>query len=360
MKKKRAISELFVINLNKLELNKWFFLFMLPVLILCYTSVYSFLNSTDFVYDEVYYSELGSIDYKVFYYENDYYSDYLNDNMTYVADLIDYIEIDFNYQMNIEEEIDLEYDYDIIATLVITNKDQEDEILYNEETVLVENEKFSVIDNNFVLKENIVIDYSEYNEYVNEYKQNYSLSVSSYVIISMNINSMGTYSSIEKNISEDSSLIVNIPLTEQTIGVTVEENYINTSNSITGNKSLGVTNLFLIVISFIALIFAIYFFILAIKVLKVSKIDKDKYNKTIKKYLREYDKIIVNSKNPNINRDNYKNIIKISTIEELIDAYDSVRKPIIFYEIIKNVKSTFIIIDEETLYEFIVEEKDFI
>lgn len=332
---------------------------MIPVFILCYTTVYSFLNSTDTVTTDLYYSEIGNAEYKVYYKDNDYYRDYLTSDMTYVADLIDLVDIDFNYQMNIEDDVDLEYSYDITATLVITNKDQDTEVLYKSEQTILDSQVIEVMDNNFVLYENVIIDYDEYNDYVNQYKQNYSLSVSSYVIISMNVTTNGEYNSIEESINENRNLDVTIPLSEQTIDITVETNDVDTASTITSDSKLGVTNLILFVIAFIALILTIVFLVLAIYVLKISKIDNDVYEKTIKKYLREYDKIIVNSRNLNIKKEDYKNVITINSIEELIDAYDSVRKPIIYYELVKNKKSLFVIIDEDTIYEYIV-SKDYL
>ena len=72
--------------------------------------------------------------------------------------------------------------------------------------------------------------------------------------------------------------------------------------------------------------------------------------------LKEYDDIIVNTKKvPNIEL--FK-IVECSTFKELVDAHNSVKKPIIFYEVVKNQKAVFMIVTSEEVYKYTLKEVD--
>ncbi len=81
---------------------------------------------------------------------------------------------------------------------------------------------------------------------------------------------------------------------------------------------------------------------------------KDIYTRTVNKYLREYDRIIITSKQPDLDENNYANKVRVMSIEELIDAHDITKKPIIYYEVIPKEKSYFVIIADDTLYKLTI------
>ena len=68
------------------------------------------------------YNDVNNTTYKVYLNKNDIYNeDYLDMNRAYVANLIDSVDIDFNYLFNIEQLTTMTFDYKIIANLVIEN-----------------------------------------------------------------------------------------------------------------------------------------------------------------------------------------------------------------------------------------------
>ena len=89
--------------------------------------------------------------------------------------------------------------------------------------------------------------------------------------------------------------------------------------------------------------------------LKVTT-SRNKYQTLLTQILREYDRIIV------IARDGYesnvkKKVIKVANFDELLDARDTLEKPII-YSRVNDVKSEFIVEDDEKLFKFILKESD--
>ena len=66
------------------------------------------------------YSEKSNLDYKVYLVENEFYDEpYLDKDMLYVANLIDKILIDFDYNFESDDKENIDFDYKIIAKLSI-------------------------------------------------------------------------------------------------------------------------------------------------------------------------------------------------------------------------------------------------
>jgi hypothetical protein len=83
---------------------------------------------------------------------------------------------------------------------------------------------------------------------------------------------------------------------------------------------------------------------------------KSNYMRIRNNLLKEYDNVIVNSKND----PNFKgyNVINCASFQELLDAQKVLNKPIIYNEYIKNQKSMFIIINDKDVYRYILKEAD--
>ena len=100
----------------------------------------------------VFYEEIGSPNYKIYLKDNNYYKqNYLDKDMSYIANLIDYVLIDYNYKFVSNIELNGEYSYKIVATLEIGNPKNnslfyiEKHNLSEEKNYLIKNEK----DNNY-------------------------------------------------------------------------------------------------------------------------------------------------------------------------------------------------------------------
>ena len=77
----------------------------------------------------------------------------------------------------------------------------------------------------------------------------------------------------------------------------------------------------------------------------------------INKILKEYDELIVMTKDGYEITEN-KTILKVSSFKELLDARNTLNKPIIYTKI-NNVKSEFVVEDESVIYKYIMKEADF-
>ena len=123
------------------------------------------------------YSDTNKIDYKVYLKPNDFYKEeYLGMNRAYVASLIDHIDIDYSYLFNIERITKMNFDYRVIAQLVIENSKG---VSYVDEEYVVKDTESKRIDNtgDFVLNQHVVIDYGYYNYLANKFKRVLTLLV---------------------------------------------------------------------------------------------------------------------------------------------------------------------------------------
>ena len=80
------------------------------------------------------------------------------------------------------------------------------------------------------------------------------------------------------------------------------------------------------------------------------------YQRKLNKILREYDRHIVIARGE-YNIDPSKRLIKVTSFGELLDARDTLEKPIVYLKI-NNVKSEFYVEDSEIIYKYTMKEVD--
>lgn len=294
--------------------------------------------------------ESGIVDYKVYLKDNEFYQDkYLGRGMQYIASLINTINVSFDYNNKYSSVVNYAYDYDIKAKILVTDKYDNSKVLYEKEEILVENKHGNGVDDDFMLNENIDIDYDKYNLYVSSFKETYALDVDSNLIITMTIRHTGSYNS--KDITNKSSeLNISIPLTKNTIDISMNTNKLDSNvniaidESVINNKTTFTLGIILGGLSL--------FSILIIVLSKQGK--NDIYRSEINRILKNYDRLIITSSQPSIDETNYKNIVRVMSIEELIDVNEISNEPIIYYEVVPNEKSYFIVLKQDTLYKLTI------
>ena len=101
---------------EKRKTNKFYYSYNKRLILNCVLFIVLLIAGTNFLIKAftleeakvINYAEHSNLDYKVYLKSNNFYEDeYLPKDMLYVANLIDKIKIDFNYQFSIEEQINL-------------------------------------------------------------------------------------------------------------------------------------------------------------------------------------------------------------------------------------------------------------
>ena len=299
------------------------------------------------------YKEDSNLDYKVYLKTNEFYEEeYLSKNKVYVSSLIDKVAIDFIYNFNIEKESNIQFDYDIVGKLTI-NDSTSGKNYFEKEYILLE-KKSKAIENstNYKLSEEVEIDYDYYNKLASNFKQQYGVETTSDLTVYLRVNKDNRNDNELTPVS-DSTMYVKIPLSQKAINIELNYQDINNSNYIVKNNTNVVDNIVFAISAIISLIIVIIITIKLIRLLGMKKTKKSNYDRYVEKILNEYDRLIVeNNTGPDLEKNN---IIKISEFEELLDARENLKLPIMYYVVEKNTKSYFYIKHEEDVYLLTVE-----
>jgi len=306
--------------------------------------------------DTISYQETSNVDYKVYLKENEFFTEeYLGKNMTYVANLIKNIDVNFNYRFDIDRKSNLDIEYKIVGKLSITsNKDNS--IFFEKEYTLLEPVKDTLSDNSYVLNKNIVIDYDYYNGLANRFKYNYGLDSNSKLTVYLEVIEKSNDNS-EYELSNTGVLSLNIPLTEKAVNVNLDYMDVNKKKKVSIEEETDIykRRRFIISLVFLGVVGIIILNIIRLFIKLAGT--KSKYDVYINKLLREYDRFIVNtSTSPNTKN---LNVIVIDTFNELLDARDNTKGAIKYYVVEKHKKSIFYFTDHGDIYMLTIDAKEF-
>lgn len=321
---------------------------------------YIFINKSIVIQEakNVSYEEHGNADYKVFLKDNIYYEDkYLDKNMSYIANLIDYISVDYNYKFKADTLFDGEYSYKIRADLEILNAENKT-LFFTKKYDLIKEKTFTIENQNeYNIVENIKIDYDHYNSLANGFKSSYGVDTESNLIIYLDIYRNIDQNSINNpNINGKGTIKLTIPLSEKAINIKMDSMEINNKNVITSLDDYYLEDIKYLIIGIISLIVSLYLFIKIVKRLSRLSISPTDYDKTLKKILNQYDRLIVTTSSmPNLEKNN---IIKLKDFVELLDAKDNLHKPIFFIEVTPHQKAYFFIQDDDKIILFTLKNID--
>lgn len=335
---------------RRLKVKKWITLLVIPSILLTVFGIFCIISSVYSNKNEgLSYNEKGNIDYKVYLKENNYYEEkYLGKNMQYIANLINTINADFKYEIHSTENMNFKYKYKIIGTLNITDKTDNNKVLYTKDYVLLDEVEKSINDNSFIINEDVDIDYDKYNNYANAFRRDYALTANASLDLKMVIDVDGTNEKIEKDIKRNNNLKMSIPLSEQTIDIGMTASNINNKETLNYNHEIGVGNLILLISGIILLIIGSTGVVVSI-IIYIKKDENNAYETALHKLLKNYDTYIVKAKN------NFKEtdeVVRVESFDELIDAQKMEQKPIVFYEVEPGNKSYFVLNGDKSTYRF--------
>lgn len=303
---------------------------------------------------EINYSENNEIDYRVYLNPNDFFTEeYLPENMTYVANLIDYIYIDFNYNLELDDNVIGTFTYYIKGT-VSANPTNSDSSYYTREYILSDTETISFENQNGVeINDNINVDYQTYNDSLVNFRNEYGVTMEGNLSVALVIESMITDPVTQKTVTRNNEIELNIPLTALTIEVPIETNIDSTDGLLLSEEiqKTGLIYLVCRICSIISYVIAGGLTLFLIYLCFMSYKMESDYHKKMRKIFKVYDGIIVNVQSmPNISS---KNIVTVASFEELIDAHSEIRNPINFIK--EKDGATFMLVTENITYKYKLE-----
>ncbi len=303
------------------------------------------------------YDEKSNINYLVNLKENSFYEEkYLKKDMIYIASLIDSIDIEFLYNLNVAEAMDLNIEYEILARLEIIDPVDE-KVYFEKKYTLLEKVKEKVLaKKNFLLEKSVTIDYDHYNNLANKFKATYGIDSKNNLLVYLKIKKKDSSGSEIFDENSEEQLLLTIPLSQKAIDIAVDYKEINNSDEVVRGAIVAINNNDLLIMGLVfAGVFA-FFVVNLIKLVIAGSKRKSKYDIYVKKILTQYDRLIVESSYcPDISQ---FNIIKVRDILELVDVHDNLNLPIMFYELIKHQKAYFYIKNDKDIYLVVIKAVD--
>ena len=322
-------------------------------------SAYSLTKAVLFENEKIVsYKEKGNLDYSVCLFDNDFYEQKcINKDMKYIASLIDKVRVNYNYQFDINDNVNMVFNYNIKARLVITDPTS-GKMFYEKEYMLISPKTLNIEnDNKININEILDIDYKYYNNIANQFRNIYGIDPESKLIIYMNINKANSATDDSFVMNKNSIMNISIPLSEKSIEIEINHNDVDSNNSVIVNENDIFTKN--IVFSCIALISIVLTLIITVKVLRMVNAIRGtscKYDKYVKKILKEYDRLIAETKN--LISFEGKEIVKFEKFSELLDIHDNLGLPIMHYTVTPHIKSYFYIVHENMIYLYTLKAID--
>lgn len=292
--------------------------------------------------------------YKVYLLDNQFFEEpYLGmDKKYYISNLIDYIDIDYNYNLNYSDFVSGKYSY-YVRGIISADTPKNDNTNYWSKTYDLTEKEIVNFDktNGFNINTNVKINYQKYNSILNNFKKEYGIAFDGIFKVQLIVESIGTSDELEKNIPVDSLVEISIPLTQQIVDVEIDLS----ENDEEGNVSEIVvekdsSHYILLSMGVLFALLAVFLFLYLIHLIKKMFVKRSVYSKTLKKIMNAYDAIIVNTQAmPKIND---FSVIEVSDFSDLIDAHSEVRMPINYIEEEKDYKSVFILISDNMAWKY--------
>lgn len=345
-----------------------FIVFVLLLIFTIFGVIYSsvlFINSFEEGEEvSVSYNEESILDYKIWLLDNDFYSsEYLDDSYNVISSSIDEIEIDFDYLLEFSDFVQGVSYYTINSRIIAYQSGDSSKRKVWDYEKLIKDKVITTYNTDSLLvnsTDNFKINYSEYKKLMDDYKAKYGVSLVGNLIIEIEIKTDLLYENFKNNINMDKRVMtMTVPLTESVVNITTSE--IVKNEQVLVEKEKSTINYIKLTLSVCSLFLGLYLCVhLGIILVRLLGIDS-KFNKDLNKILRTYGSVIVNV--DGINFDDNEGQMKVSSFDELLDAQQELKKPILYWKIksnkglslaifaIKNEKDMFVYRMSSILYE---------
>lgn len=147
-----------------------------------------------------------------------------------------------------------------------------------------------------------------------------------------------------------------IPLSEKAINIEMDSLKIENINFILTPSDYKVDDIKYLVLSLLFLILAVVVFFIMVKSIWTIQYKSSDYDKKLKKILKQYDRLIVNTNTmPDFEN---SNITKVDSFFELLDARDNLHRPIFYYEVTPHQKCYFFVKHDNDLILYTLKNID--
>lgn len=326
------------------------------LLAMCMTVLSVVLNKTYYVN----YAEKSQVEYGVTLKDNEFFEgDYLGDDYTYVASLIDEIHTDFKYQIQTDAAEDIEFKYTYRVDAVIEVRDsRSDKVLFAPVYEVVSEHVAYRKCASLTVLESVDIDYDYYNKIAEDFIATYELEgAEAALVLKMPITMTGeskAFAEGKQSFSDEPSL--KIPLTKKTVSVqpvVTEDDEIQQILSHSTQKAAKVFMILAIVFGVIDLALVV----LLICFVQLSKNFDTTYAARLARLLRNY-KSFIQKINNAFELEGYR-VLYVDTFEEMLEIRDTINSPILMNENDDKTCTTFVIAEGQVAYVYELKVEDY-
>lgn len=343
---------------DNVDMNaKKYFSFESRIMLLLTVIIISFFIAGFFIFkavtnttkEAIIYDETGKVNYEVCISDanNLYYAEKcLASDMEYLSNITERVPVTFNYDMDFNGSVSTKISYYVVSKINIY-REKQGKVLNTMEEVLVERTEHEVFGDETAFSIDVDLPFKKYRTYVNNYNQQYGVN---------------GYAELEVVFYVDNGNVIKkaatmlIPLTKQTFTVDVLEVNNAKQHLVIDEAGWAGVNTSYSAVGVIFVLFGVLGIIrlsnLVFKVMGTTSM----YQRKLNKILREYDKYIVISRG-DYDVDGSKRLIKVASFGELLDARNTLEKPIVYVKV-NNVKSEFYVEDSESIYKYTLKEAD--
>ena len=337
--------------------NMRFFLALILFIVCAIVSFLLIMMSFSIINEKtIDYQEKSNIDYRVYLKENEFYEEeYLGKDMVYVSSLIKNIETDFKYNFNITENSNINFDYNVVGKLLITDANGSKTFFEKDYTLLENKNKIIDSDKKMSINETININYIYYNDLANRYRQQYGVNSQSYFIVTLNVNKVSLDDNLKLN-DNNGVMSIRIPLAQNEVNIRIDSNELNNNSNIISESMLQINNVVNILIGVLVAIVSIILFFKILKYMFVLIPKSSEYDKILGKILKEYDRLIVETSTPP--DEEHLKVVRVYKFVELLDVRDNLSQPIKYFNITKHQKCVFYINYGDEIYIYTLKAVD--
>lgn len=324
---------------------------VLIVLCLFFGACYFIMEACNFSKDKIVtYSENSEINYNVCVSSSDYYNKpCLKEGLEYLPEITNNIKVGFKYNVTFSTEIDYNLAYHVVAITKVYDKNDNKKIYFENEDLLIEKTDISDYSDTVDLNREIDFDYHKYNNLVKGYQELYGIDVASTLELVL-------YLDEETETRTIASLTM--PLGENSFGITKNSISNNDKEVQLDNDVWNDYNAICAICASVLIILALFVLFKTTSLVLKATPNKSKYQMMLEKILKEYDELIVTTKE-GYSANLEKEIIKVASFKELVDARNALGKPILYTKI-NDVKSEFIVEDTDKIYKYVIKEAHFL
>lgn len=321
-----------------------FLVLMLWILVDCFTSK---STATEKV---ITYKVKDSIDYEVTLKENQFYtSEEANEKNRYVASLMDTLQVYFDYELSGSKFFSSEYGYSVDLELVSNN---DGEVVWNyTEEVLPREVKYEIDVMEVVVRDSVIIDISNLYSKAIEFKELTGYDVK--LKIDVKIDNSLNVSRYDSKVNDEQLLSLSIPLTKKVVSISTSNNTSTNRSVLTHYEVDEEFNVYLFIISGLLTLSLIPLTVMSYVSL-FNLINLDDYYRKLSILRRKYASFIKEvDKKPEFKN---KEVIDVLTCGELARLCMAKEKlHINLYEDKENIESIFYVVDDKTVYVYLLE-----